>query len=128
YLLPDIPGIIHYGIPILFFDTSVIELINQKINSNYLDEFTNVVRKHSKNIEFFTIDIILDAFGSVTMFRVYNKDNTSDNNMVKSLNSLIQKWNFPFVATMTGHSGKCTISFIISSWETHYSEMIPFPQ
>ena len=109
------------------FDSSTVQALCQHVDSTYLNSFSAAVRKHAHG-QVMHIDMILDAFGNVTMFRIRSENGEISPAMDKQLRDLVMYWRFPFIKTMEARSGKCSIPLtIISVGEPHVSEMIPFP-
>jgi len=101
--------------------------VEQKVDSVYREPFTTALRQFSTLTDTLQVDMILDAFGNVTMFRIQRGGEAVENVADEQLRNLVQQWNFPFVKTAAARSGKCSVVLAIAGWETNYPEMMPVP-
>lgn len=111
------------------FDSGIVADIREKINMDYLHDFTTTVHRFFPDDSLtFSINMIVDAFGKVTMFKIQKEGADFGGSLKSELTNMVANWNFTFIKTTVQRSGKCTIALNIKSKDLyHYSEMIPFP-
>jgi radical SAM superfamily enzyme YgiQ (UPF0313 family) len=93
------------------FDETIIHAIENEIHSNYYLELKNRCRElYSDTIEYCDVDIILDAFGTMTMFRATLSDGkVLDAPLEEQLLQYLSGWEFPLVKKSAARAGKCSI-------------------
>jgi hypothetical protein len=111
------------------FDSSTVTAVRRRIDSLYVNalrlDVASLCADQQLAVE---IDMVLDAFGNMTMFRIGRRDGAAMASKLESaLSARIATWEFPCVQTTVARAGTCAIALDLDASGSHYAEMIPIP-
>ncbi len=93
------------------FDETTVQTVKDTIQSNYYQELkTRCHELYSDTITYCDIDMILDAYGKMTMYRVTLSNGlVLDTPIEQPLLQNLREWKFPLVKKLVGRAGRCNV-------------------
>jgi radical SAM superfamily enzyme YgiQ (UPF0313 family) len=93
------------------FNEPTVKAIEDTIQLNYYQELKTRCRElYSNTIEYCDIDMILDVFGNMTMYRVTLPNGlVLDTPIEQTLLQYLCGWKFPSVKEIAGRAGRCNV-------------------
>jgi radical SAM superfamily enzyme YgiQ (UPF0313 family) len=93
------------------FNDTTIQAINDTIHVNYSQELKTRCRElYSDSITYCDIDMILDAYGNMTMYRITLSNGLIlDTPIEQPLLYYLKGWKFPIVKKIVASAGRCSI-------------------
>jgi radical SAM superfamily enzyme YgiQ (UPF0313 family) len=93
------------------FEDTTVKSIKDTILANYFQELkTRCQELYSDTITYCDIDMILDAYGNMTMYRVSLSNGLIiDTPIEQPLLQYLKKWSFPLVKKTVSKAGRCSV-------------------